>query len=393
MLTARGRTALWATLVALVAVTGFSLVNGLRAADPASPPKPAAAASPSPASAPTASGSAAPAAGSNIYAPAGAGKFAEATRGVPYLIYVPESAGFGVDVVDPIAMKVIAHYQTGSDPQHVVPAYDLRTLYATNTLANTITPFDPRTGKPAGPNIPVGDPYNLYFTPGGGEAVVVAEARRQLEFVDPHTFVPHTILPVQCAGVDHADFTADGRFMLASCEFAGRLVVVDLARHAVVRYVDLPGSSPQDVRLSADGSVFYVADMYRAGVHIIDAATFAELGFLPTGKDAHGLYPSRDGTRMFVSNRGAGSISVIDMATRTISATWHFLAGASPDMGGLSPDGKELWLSGRYNATIYKISTVDGRLLGQVPVPLKPHGLLVWPQPGRFSLGHTGIMR
>jgi len=44
-------------------------------------------------------------------------------------------------------------------------------------------------------------------------------------------------------------------------------------------------------------------------------------------------------------------------------------------MGGVSPDGTVLWLSGRYNATVYKISTADGRLLGQVQVPGKPHGL------------------
>ena len=329
----------------------------------------------------------------NVYAHTGVGMFAPATRGVPYLLYVPESAGTGVDVIDPTKMRVIAHYTTGLDPQHVVPSYDLKTLYSTNDLANSLTPFNPRTGKPSGPNIPVADPYNMYFTPGGAEAVVIEEARQNVAFYDAHTFAAHKVVHVDCAGVDHADFTADGRFMMLSCEFSHRLARIDLATHTVTGYLSIPGSSPQDVRISADGKVFYVADRYLGGVHLIDAKTFRPVGFLRTGKDAHGLYPSRDGTRLFVSNRGSGSISVIDFATRRVVATWPLPGGGSPDMGGLSPDGKVIWLAGRYNATVYKISTVDGRLLGQVPVPLKPHGMCVWPQPGRFSLGHTGNMR
>ena len=331
--------------------------------------------------------------GANVYRYTGVGHFAPATRGVPYRLYVPESAGTGVDVIDPVAMRVIAHYKTGLDPQHVVPAYDLRTLYATNDLANSLTPFDPRTGRPSGPNIPVTDPYNMYFTPDGRQAIVVAEARQQLEFYDAHTFALRKIVHVDCAGVDHADFAADGSFLIASCEFGRRLLRLDLRTETITGYLDLPRSSPQDVRISPDGHTFYVADMVLGGVHLIDAGTFRQVRFLRTGRDAHGLYPSRDGTRLFVSNRGSGSISVINFATHSLIATWHLPYAASPDMGGVSPDGKVLWLSGRYNASVYKISTVDGRLLGRVRVPNKPHGLCVWPQPGRFSLGHTGNMR
>lgn len=330
----------------------------------------------------------------SVYQHTGVNAFVAATRNVPYRLYVPESAGTGVDVIDPVTMRVVAHYKTGLDPQHVVPSYDLHTLYATNDLANSLTPFDPRTGRPSGPNIAVNDPYNMYFTPDGRQAIVVAEADQQLEFYDAHTFAVNKVLAVDCAGVDHADFSADGSFMIASCEFGRRLVQVDMRTETVRAYLDLaPKASPQDVRISADGRVFYVADMKLGGVHVIDSDTFREIGFLPTGRDAHGLYPSRDGRRLFVSNRGSGSISVIDFASRRVVATWRLPRGASPDMGGVSPDGSVLWLSGRYSAAVYKISTANGQLLGKITVPRKPHGLCVWPQPGRFSLGHTGNMR
>ena len=333
-----------------------------------------------------------PAGTGNIYAAAGAGMMSPAVAGMPYRIYVPDSAGSDVEVIDPETYRVIDRYATGFDPQHVVPAWDLRTLYAANTLADTLTPIDPFTAKPAGPAIHVADPYNLYFTPDGTAAIVVAEAQKRLDFVDPHTFATIKQVPVDCAGVDHVDFSADGSFLVATCEFAARLVRVDLATRKVTGYLDLAGSSPQDIKLDPTGRTFYVADKNLGGVFLIDAATFTKTGFLATGADTHGLYPSRDARHLYVSNRGSGTVTVIDFASGRIIATW-VIPGGSPDMGGVSPDGAILWLSGRYDKAVYAISTADGRIIARIPVGDKPHGLCVWPQPGRYSLGHTGVMR
>lgn len=329
----------------------------------------------------------------NIYAAAGPGVLSPAVRGVPYRIYVPNSGGSSVTVINPVTRMMITTYQTGLNPQHVVPGYDMRTLYATNDLANSLTPINPRTGRPAGPNIGVSDPYNMYFTPDGRYAIVVAEARQDLDFRDPHTFRLEHRIRVDCAGVDHIDFAADGAYLIATCEFAGRLVRVDLHTLRVTGYLNLPGSAPQDIKLDPTGHTFYVADKNHAGVWLIDAATFRATRFIPTGPDAHGLYPSRDARDLYVTNRGNGTVTVIDFATRKVAATWRIPGGGSPDMGGLSPDGKVLWLAGRYNAVVYAISTITGRLLTEIPVGPQPHGLCVWPQPGRYSLGHTGITR
>jgi YVTN family beta-propeller protein len=62
-------------------------------------------------------------------------------------------------------------------------------------------------------------------------------------------------------------------------------------------------------------------------------------------------------------------------------------------MGGVTLDGSRLWLAGRYNSEVYVLDTATGRLLKRIKVGSGPHGLCVWPQPGRFSLGHTGNMR
>jgi DNA-binding beta-propeller fold protein YncE len=161
---------------------------------------------------------------------------------------------------------------------------------------------------------------------------------------------------------------------------------------------------PQDIRLSPDGKVFYVADMMNDGVFLIDGDSFAEIGFIPTGVGTHGFVVSRDGTKLYVANRGSrnmmrgppkgpGGVTVIDFATRSVIAQWPVPGGGSPDMGNVSADGKQLWLSGRFDSEVYMFDTSSGAVT-RIPVHQGgPHGLTIWPQPGRYSQGHTGNMR
>ena len=255
----------------------------------------------------------------NLYGDAGAGKLSEVARDALPRVYVPNLQSNDVYVIDPATFTVVGRFKVGLNPQHVVPSWDLKTLWVANNAENTtkgsLTPIDPKTGKP-GKAIAVDDPYNMYFTP--------------------------------------------------------------------------------------DGSTFYVADMMADGVFVVDGASFKEIGFVKTGKGTHGLYPSRDGKKLYVTNRGSnkihgaekgkGSVSVLDFATRTVDVTWPIPGGGSPDMGNVSADGKWLWLSGRYDNVVYAIDTTSGEVK-IIKVGREPHGLTVWPQPGRYSLGHTGNMR
>jgi YVTN family beta-propeller protein len=298
---------------------------------------------------------------------------------------------------------------TGAVPQHVVPSFDMRRLWVLNNKAGTVTPIDPFSGN-EGQQIRVADPYNMYYSPDGSLAIVIAEAERRLDFRDPETMSLVRSLRVDhCKGLDHMEFTADGRYGIATCEFSGQVVKVDVAENRVIGYLDLdPGrpakeSMPQDIRSSADGNSFYVADMMAGGVWIVDPYAFRVTGFIKTGVGTHGIYPSRDGKLLYVTNRGwstirgglrgPGSISVIDPATNKVTATWPIPGGGSPDMGNVTADGRELWVSGRYDSEVYVIDTRTGQLTHRIPVGREPHGLCVWPQPGRYSLGHTGNMR
>ncbi|HET9822762.1 MAG TPA: YncE family protein [Burkholderiaceae bacterium] len=370
----------------------------------------------------------------NLYSEQGAGKVVPAIAGDLPRVYVPNLRGNDVYVIDPATMKVVDRFKVGIGPQHIVPSWDLKTLWVTNNAEGrtdgSLTPIDPKTGKP-GKAVMVDDPYNMYFTPDGKSAIVVAEARKRLDFRDPQSMALQYSIDVPgCPGVNHADFAIDGKVAVFTCEFAGTLVKIDLVGRKVLGYLKLdmpktrfkevklapgqvwePGETelctvtkgmPQDIRISPDGRRYYIADMHADGVHVVDGESFTKVGFIATGVGAHGLYPSRDGKQLYVANRGShkihgprngnGSVSVIDFATEKVVATWGIPGGGSPDMGNISADGRHLWLAARYDDVVYRFDTASGAVQ-QVKVGAEPHGLTVWPIPGRYSLGHTGNMR
>ena len=232
---------------------------------------------------------------------------------------MPHSGSGDVWVIDPATFQVVDRFPAGREVQHVVPSYDMQTLYATDDVGNTITPIDPRTGA-HGARIPIVDPYNMYFWPDGSAAVSVAEARRKLVFYDWHTWQEQASLPVpQCGGIDHADFTADGRTAVFTCEFAGRVAVVDVASRTLLRMIDMPvrhtHMGPQDIKLSPNGQRFYVADSDQGGLWVLDGAATKVIGQIPLAAGTHGIYPSRDAKHLYVTNRIAGSVSVLDPDT------------------------------------------------------------------------------
>jgi YVTN family beta-propeller protein len=366
----------------------------------------------------------------NLYSETKTDQFIPAVKDDLERVYVPNLRSNDVSVIDPKTLKVVDRFKVGRSPQHIVPSWDLHTLWVANNAERgndgSLTPIDPRTGKP-GKAVPVDDPYNLYFSPDGQSAIVVAEAKHRLDFRDPKTLkLQYSIDVPQCGGINHGDFSIDGRYAIFTCEFQGSVAKIDLVNKSVVGYLKLAlpktrfkdsvkspnpleteicsatKGMPQDIRISPNGKVFYVADMESDGVHLVDGDSFKEFGFIATGVAAHGLYPSRDGKSLYVANRGShnihgkrkgpGSVTVIDFSTNKVVSNWPIRGGGSPDMGSVSNDGKWLWLSGRFDDVVYRFNTASGQV-DQINVGQEPHGLSVWPQPGRFSLGHTGNLR
>ena len=272
----------------------------------------------------------------NLYSETTAGKLSPAVAGDLPRVYVPHVQSNDVWVIDPATRKVVDKFKVGVNPQHVVPSWDLRTLWVANNAEGrrdgSLTPIDPSTGKPGKP-IPVDDPYNMYFTPDGKSAIVVAEAFKRLDFRDPKTMALQSSLAVAALRRHQPRRLLDRRPLRdlhlrvrrhRRQDRPGRAQGAGLhpasssraCRPTIVKGVDGRDETvctswkgmPQDIRVSPDGKLFFVADMMADGVYVVDGATLPQVGFIPTGVGTHGLYPSRDGTKLYVANRGSNRI-------------------------------------------------------------------------------------
>ena len=121
----------------------------------------------------------------NVYSEIGPGRLRPELAGDIARVYVPNGLSNTVSVIDPSTHAVVNSFKTDREPQHIVPSFDMRTLWVLDDQGNTVIPINPVDGTPGKP-VPVEDPYNLYFTPDGsaghrrcrGTAVVSTSATR-----------------------------------------------------------------------------------------------------------------------------------------------------------------------------------------------------------------------
>lgn len=326
-------------------------------------------------------------AGGRVYGATGPGMIAPNARGMPARLYVAN--GGVISVVDPATLRVAGRALPGTAASRIVPSWDLRRLWAIDHAHGALVPVGPRSGRRGRP-VPVTAPTGLYFTPGGQDALVLARRPSRIDVRDPRTMAPRASTPLPC-DAGHADFTLDGASLVATCTAAGVLIRVDLAGRRVSGTLRLPdGARPGDLRLSPDGSVFYVAAPREGGVWLVDARRFAVLGFVRTAPGARDLAISRDADRLFVV--GGGTLSAVEFGSRRVASRWRLPGGGSPVPGGVSSDGTALWLADPAGL-VYAVSTHTGRVVRKVRVGGRPSGLCVHPQPGRYSLGGTGLYR
>lgn len=313
----------------------------------------------------------------DVYAQTMRGMLAPAARGAPELLYVPNTRGT-VDVVDQRTARVVRRVRAAGAAR-IVQAWDLRRLWTTGAGLGAL-------GRPA----LAGRVDALYFTPDGREALTFTARPPRADFRDPATMRPHASLRLPCAA-RHADFSADGTYLLATCA-AGPVLRIDPARRRITGTAALPaGARPGDLRLAPDGTAFLIADAVRGGLWAVDGIGLRPTGFVPTGAGARALTLSRDARRLFVL--GTETLTAVDLATRQAVTRWPLPAGGPAVPGALSADGALLWLAVPARGALYALSTGDGRTLRRVRVGGTPRSVAAYPQPGRHSLGGPGLYR
>ena len=239
----------------------------------------------------------------------------------------------------------------------MTPSWDLRTLWVDSDKGNTLTPIDPQTGR-AGQAAPCGRPVQPLLharrapRDRRGRAAPAAGLPRSAHAA------PQALDAGACPGIDHMDFTADGRRALASCEFSRQ------ARRARRR-----GASGSALRAAAraarcprtcgwPGRSLVLRRRHGQRRRLAgQRATMRRPGSSRPAPARTGFVLSRDARRLYISNRGEGTISVLDLATNQLVARWRIPGGGSPDMGGVSAERHACCgCPGRWNSEVYAIS-------------------------------------
>ncbi|RFS86335.1 hypothetical protein D0T12_06985 [Actinomadura spongiicola] len=278
-----------------------------------------------------------------------------------------------IDVLDPGTLQVMERVRAGAAAARIVPSSDSRRLWVVDRAHGVLVAVGVDGGERGRP-VRVKGAAGLYFTRDGRDALVLSP--RRLGVRDPVTMRARAAVPLPCAA-GHADFTADGSALVATCPSAGTLVRVDLTGRRVTGTIRLPrGARPGDLRSAPGGAVFHVADPAAGGLWVVDARRFVPLGFVPTEPGARSLVVGGDGRRVFVV--GGDVLAVVDVGGGRVVSRWPLPGRGPATPGGLSPDGSALWLADP-GGLVYAVSTRTGSVLRKVDVGGRPAALCLQP--------------
>jgi YVTN family beta-propeller protein len=178
----------------------------------------------------------------------------------------------------------------------------------------------------------------------------------------------------------HQWIDSTSRTVYATMQESNEVIAIDLEAQAVKWRVGT-GPLPADVYLTADDKTLFVALTGGRHVEVFDvsAGPARLVQRIETGTSAHAFRALGDRRHVFVGNRSADTISLIDTHTRTVVAELPGPGG--PDCMELLADGKTLLISSRWARKVTVVDVPSRKVLQQVRVGKSPHGI--------FSLHHA----
>jgi YVTN family beta-propeller protein len=144
--------------------------------------------------------------------------------------------------------------------------------------------------------------------------------------------------------------------------------VVDLKEHKLAATIDLgKGVRPHRAEWGPDGLLYVTAELANA-VDVLDPATRKVLAQIPTGQEqSHMLVISPDGSRGYTANVGAGSVSVLDLAKRSLVTT--IPVAKTVQRISISPDGRHVFTHDQNAPRIAVIDTASNKITNWIELP------------------------
>lgn len=263
-------------------------------------------------------------------------------------------------LVDPISLKIMARLPTGQGPHEVAVTQDGRMAYVSNYGMFGVFREGERHDDP-GSTISVLDL----------EAAAVRDTFDLGEYTRPHGIV----------------VSRDGRLLWVTCEGAQAVLELDAASGKILAAWKTGQDVSHMLVPTPDESKLYVANIRSGSATVIERAS-GRVKSVSTGAGAEGIDVTADGHEVWVTNRGANTISVIETATDSVIASFES-GGQMPIRVKFTPDGKAAWVS---NARSNAVTVFDARtrtLLATIPVGAVPVGIQMSPDGTRAFVANT----
>ncbi len=303
----------------------------------------------------------------------------------PRPILVLNSLDADVSVIDPVSFKTLKRVPTGKEPHHLYLTPDEKSVIVANAGSNSLTFLDPATGDVQRTLRNIVDPYHLRFSP---DMKWFVTAANRLNHVDIYRWQPNDAAPLVLAKriptgkvPSHLFIDSKSTVVYVSVQDSNQLMAIDLATQTP-RWTVSTGKMPADVFLLGDDKTLLLGLTGDKFVQVwnVQASPAQLIKQIPTGAGAHAFRARGDKRHVFVSNRVANTISLID--TQTLAVVADLPGPGGPDCMEVLADGRTLLVSSRWARKLSFIDIESRKLLRQVDVGSSPHG--VW------TLDHAG---
>jgi YVTN family beta-propeller protein len=277
-----------------------------------------------------------------------------------------------LSVVSSDGYHEVSRVHIGRGPHHLIVSPDGRTLIVAMSGSNELVLIDRTTGTET-KRIEASDPYQIGFSPDGKWFVAASIRLDRIDIYDASTFELAHRLPAATMP-SHIAFARDSSTVFVTLQGTNGLIAIDLGSGKVDWTVPV-GPTPAGI-VTRPGGTLLVGVMGADYVAEVDPHDGSVIRKIQTGNGAHNFLASPDGKTLYVTNRVAGTISVLDADTLEVTGT--LTAPGGPDDMALSPDGTELWVTDRWHASVGVIELASGALKATIPVGRSPHGIFVY---------------
>lgn len=300
------------------------------------------------------------------------------------LAFVLNSGSASVSVIDVSTRTEVRRVPVLREPHHMALTPDRRSLLVGDTVGNELLFLDPVTAT-LQRRMPMPDPYQLVFSPDGAWLTVAGLARNQIDIYAADSLRLVHRLPAR-AMPSHINYAPDSSAVYVSLQQTDSLIAIAVKTGEVV-WTAKVGLTPAGVLWH--GGNLLVGIMGEDYVAVVDPANGRVTRRVHTDRGAHVMFNAPDGTLLYVSNRVAGSMTVLD--ARSLELVRSFALSGGPDDLDFAPDGS-MWISRRW---AHSVAVVDPRTghFTTIATGRSPHGIWLNTHDTLAPVAHANAQR